>query len=477
MTDHDLKTRLDRCRDVLRPRGQDHVLKHWDALNATQRAELLADVESIPWDAVDPLIRSHVLSKPEHALSTDLAPPEVYPHTPGPDRRKLYAEASEQGRSMLRDGKVAAFTVAGGQGTRLGIDGPKGAVAVTPVGDQTLFGLFAETVKAARKKYDAAIPWYIMTSPANHGQTVRFFEDHDYFGLPRDDVSMFSQGMLPAFDRSGKLLLDQPHRLALAPDGHGGSLKALVASGALQDMQSRGVQTISYFQIDNPLVRPFDPLFIGLHARTSSEMSTKVTPKADDLERVGNVCIRDGKLGVVEYSDFPDDLARAKNDDGTRKFDAGNLAIHLLDVAFVDRVIAQSFDLPYRRADKKVAFVDDHGTRVDPDEPNAVKLETFVFDALPLARNGLVLQVDRTEEFSPVKNATGVDSLETSQRDQVRRAVRWLEAAGARIPRKADGEPDCAVVIAPSFALDAEDVVAQRNRLPRVERGQSILLE
>jgi UDP-N-acetylglucosamine/UDP-N-acetylgalactosamine diphosphorylase len=316
-----------------------------------------------------------------------------------------------------------------------------------------------------------------MTSPANHRQTIGFLQEHGFFGLPESDVILFSQGMLPALDFQGRLLLEQKHRLALAPDGHGGSLKALVNSGAHKDMQARGIEIISYFQIDNPLVKPFDPLFIGLHARTGSEMSTKVTPKADDLERVGNLCIKDGKLAVVEYSDFPNELARAKNEDGSRRFDAGNLAIHLLDVGFVERVIAKSFELPFRRAEKKVAFIDENGTQVDPPEPNAIKLETFVFDALPLANKPLVLAVDRAEEFSPVKNATGVDSLETSQRDQVRRACRWLEAAGVKVPRKPDGEPGVTVAISPAFALDAEDVATHRDRLPPLSPGDELYIE
>ncbi|GAG15011.1 unnamed protein product, partial [marine sediment metagenome] len=258
-------------------------------------------------------------------------------------------------------------------------------VAVTPVGNRTLFELFADTIKAVRRRYTVAVPWYIMTSPANHQRTIEYFTAHEYFALPQDDIVMFEQGMLPMFSFDGAILMAEKHRVALGPDGHGGSLKALVKSGALKDMQARGIEIISYFQIDNPLVKPFDPLFIGLHAKTGAEMSAKVTPKADDLERVGNVCIHDGKLTVVEYSDFPDELAHARNADGSRRFDAGNLAIHLLNVGFVDRIIAQRFDLPYQRAEKSVTRMDENGFQRTPREPNAIKLETFVFDALHLA--------------------------------------------------------------------------------------------
>lgn len=395
--------------------------------------------------------------------------------TPGESNRDN--RAAQRGRELLSAGKVAAFTVAGGQGTRLGYDGPKGTVVVSPIGQRTLFQLFAETVLAARQKYAAAIPWYVMTSPANHAATVDFFSQRHCFGLPKHDVIFFQQGTLPAFDFHGRLLLESKDSLALAPDGHGGSLKALVSSGAIHNMRQRGVEIISYFQVDNPLVKPFDPLFVGLHALTGSEMSTKVARKADDLEKVGNLCLRDGKLVVVEYSDFPEGLAKVRNPDGTRTFDFGNLAMHLLAVDFVDRVAGRSFQLPLRRADKAVPCLDERGCRVQSDRPNAVKLEMFVFDALPLARSPLLLEVDRAEEFSPIKNASGVDSLETARRDQLRRACRWLESSGLRVPRRPDGQPDIAVYIAPTFALDSADVASKRDQIPPLTPAAKLVLE
>jgi UDP-N-acetylglucosamine/UDP-N-acetylgalactosamine diphosphorylase len=321
-----------------------------------------------------------------------------------------------------------------------------------------------------------AIPWYIMTSPANHEQTLDYLRKERFFGLPERDVILFRQGMLPQFSLDGHALMNSKHSLALGPDGHGGSLKALAHSGALQDMKSRGVSIISYFQVDNPLVKPLDPLFIGWHAETGSEMSVKVTPKADDLERVGNVCLADGKVSVIEYSELPEELAHARTESGRRKFDAANLAIHLIDVAFVERIVGTSFRLPFRRAVKAVPYMDSSGEIVEPEKPNAVKLETFVFDAFPHARHALVFEVDRAEEFSPVKNATGVDSLETSQRDQIRRACRWIEGAGVPVPRRPDGEPDVTVVVSPRFALDETDLRHHRSEIPELHPGDRLLL-
>ena len=471
--------RFQRCLRELESRGQANVLRWWDDLEPSAREHLLGEIESIPWDLVDTLMESHVRHKPTVLPPSDLAPVSVYPATPrDADMERRYREATAIGADLLAAGKVAAFTVAGGQGTRLGFDGPKGAVTITPVREKTLFQLFAETVRAACRRYRAKIPWYIMTNPANHQQTVGFLRDHEFFGLPEDDVILFTQGMLPSFDFDGNLLMTDRHRLALAPDGHGGSLKSLVASGSLEDMQRRGIELISYFQVDNPLVQPFDELFVGLHALTKSEMSSKVVSKIDDFERVGNVCLQDGRATVIEYSNFPDDLATARNADGSRKFNVGSIAIHLLSVSFVDRIIAQNFSLPYHRAEKTVTWIDENGFQRTPParDPNAVKLETFVFDALPLASNPLFLEVDRTEEFAPVKNATGVDSVESAIKQQIARAARWLETAGVGIPRDAHGDPELALEIAPSYALNVHDVIRKVISPPTLRSGETIYI-
>lgn len=476
-TNDDIQTRLDRARTQLAQRGQEHVLKWWSDLSAKQGEELLGDIESIPWPAIDAVMDTHVRNAWVHAAHINLEPAPVYPAKPSPDEVGAYQSARETGIELLRIGKVAAFTVAGGQGTRLGVSGPKGMVSVTPVKNKSLFQLFGEMVVAARRRYGAAIPWYIMTSPANHEATHRFFSEHSYFGLPAEDVIHFPQGTLPAFDFTGRLLMDAKHRLSLGPDGHGGSLKAIIHSGALADMRKRGIATISYFQVDNPLVKPFDALFLGLHAVTKSEMSTKVARKAHDLEKVGNLCLEGGRVKVIEYSEMPEEIAKQRNPDGSRTFDAANLAIHLLDVDFVERVAGSPTGLPLRRAEKAIPFMNDQGDREQPSRPNAVKLETFVFDVLPQARNPLLLEVDRAEEFSPVKNASGPDSLETSHRDQIERACRWLQHAGVEVPRREDGAFGAMVEISPLFALDANDVAARSGEIPRLLEGSAVYLE
>jgi UDP-N-acetylglucosamine/UDP-N-acetylgalactosamine diphosphorylase len=459
--------------------GQGHVFAFWDTLTSPQRAALLADLEQVDLERCLPLIETLVKRPPGLAVPGRIEPPEVLPAEPDAARRALYAQARQTGEQAVRDGRVAAFTVAGGQGTRLGLDGPKGALPISPVREACLFQLFAEMLLGTERRYGRRPRWYIMTSPSNHAQTLEVFERHRWFGLRPADVMLFPQRQMPAFLPDGRIAMAERHRLALSPDGHGGSLWALSASGALEDMRSRGIEYISYFQVDNPLVRAIDPLLIGLHIAGGSEMSSKAVTKAHDTERVGNFCRVDGRLCVIEYSDLPTELARARNPDGSRRFDAGSIAVHVLSRNFVERLTdsRSGVELPWHRAEKKVNVVDEQGRPVRPAQPNAVKLELFIFDAIPLAANPIVLYTPREEEFSPVKNAEGADSPATARRDLIRRAARWLESCGAAVPRDAQGEPEATIEISPAFALDVEDLRQRLREPPRIERGGRLLLD
>ena len=448
--------RLARLRAALAECHQEHLLAHWGRLTDQDRAALLDDLDQVDFASLSRLIETHVKSGQPLALPKDIQPVDFYPAKPGLDLVGQYADAVKRGISIIRHNLVAAFTVAGGQGTRLGFEGPKGMFPISPVRNKPLFQLFAEAIRGTNRRYGSDLAWYIMTSPPNDAPTRAFFEQHGYFGLSPDKVHLFPQALMPAFSPDGKILLDQRHRIAFSPDGHGGSLLALRRSGALAQMADAGIEYVSYFQVDNPLVKVIDPLFIGLHALTRSQMSSKAVPKADDLERVGNFVVGDGKTMVIEYSDLPEGLARARDDAGRRRFDAGSIAVHVLSRRFVEGLTADAdaFALPWHRAVKKVPFVDQQGRRIEPDTPNAVKLEAFIFDAIPLAQKPLILQTTRAEEFSPVKNTTGVDSAATARRDLNRRAAAWLERAGFCVPRTPAGEPDGQFEISPLFALD-----------------------
>jgi UDP-N-acetylglucosamine/UDP-N-acetylgalactosamine diphosphorylase len=453
--------------------GQEHTLRFWDSLDEAGRARLAAQLNDLDWQSFDDWVREYVQKATVPPFPAALQPAPYYPLSPrNAAEAVLYDAAARRGETLLREGRVAGFTVAGGQGTRLGYDGPKGTFPISPIRRKSLFQLFAESVVRARERYGAAIPWYIMTSPANDDATRAFFAEHDFFGLPRGDVLFLVQGMLPAIGLDGKLLLAASDSLALSPNGHGGCLLALRQGGALDDMRRRRIEHLSYWQVDNPLVQMFDPFFLGLHDLTGSEMSSRGLLKTGPQEKLGNYG-RDGqRLLIIEYSDMPDALANAREADGRLRFRMGSPAIHLLTRAFVERLTMDGrLCLPLHRAVKKVAFVDESGQPGKSHHPNAVKLEMFIFDALPLARRAIVVEADRTEHFGPVKNPAGVDSVESSQRLQQERAARWLEAAGVSVPRRPDGTLDVRLELSPRRFLDRADVVAAAGTLPAPVAG------
>ncbi|MFZ9683618.1 MAG: UTP--glucose-1-phosphate uridylyltransferase, partial [Cephaloticoccus sp.] len=377
--------------------GQGHLFSFWDQLDEAGRAQLLEEAGEIDLNEIKRLTETLLGGS---GATTDLSGLEPAPYERLPANggdAAAWAEARAAGEAALRAGRVAAFTVAGGQGTRLGYDGPKGTYPVTPVKQKTLFQVFAEKIDAAGRRYGRPLHWFIMTSHQNHAATEAFFHANGFFGLAGDHVHFFRQGRMPAVDFSGRILLEVPGRIAMSPDGHGGSLRALARSGALDLMEREGIDILSYFQVDNPLVRCIDPAFIGWHVQRGSEMSSKMVPKAYAGEKVGHFCSQHGQLVVVEYSDLPKAMQEETDAAGGLRFNAGSIAIHILDREFIRRM-ARGVDgaaLGFHRADKKIPTVDAAGAAVKPEKPNGVKFEMFVFDALPFARNPVVIETAR----------------------------------------------------------------------------------
>ncbi len=465
---------LEKVQKLLKKHGQSHLLGFWDQLDDGQRQGLLAQIQELELAKTGLWAREFTTRSDSASRAIDFSPAPFYgAQAVGAKQRRHYRQAVEKGKRAISAGKVAAFVVAGGQGTRLGFDGPKGDFPISPVRNKTLFQIFADSIAAVSQRYRAACPWYIMTSPLNHGRTVEIFGSNDYYGLDAENVFIFQQGTLPNFSRDGRILLADKANVACSPDGHGGSLKALARSGALQDMKKRGIEFLSYWQVDNPLINIFDPLFIGLHMLDNAEMSSKAVAKARPKEKVGNFCLMDGKITVIEYSDLPDELAERRNRDGSLTFQLGSIGIHIISRTFVEKLNTKGFSLPLHRAVKSIAHIDEQG---NPVESDGVKLESFVFDAIPLASKSTILETLRSEEFAPTKNATGVDSVETTKQMMVARAAAWLESAGAVVPRKPDGSPDCLLEITPSFALEKEDVSAKLNYIPKINRGDRVYL-
>ncbi len=453
--------------DAFHRAGQGHVFAFLDRLDAAERSRLFAEAAEVDLAELDRLKRT-LLGTAAAVEVGDLAPA---PYVPLPDNggdSLKWIQARAAGEEALRAGRVAVFTVAGGQGTRLGFDGPKGTYPVTPVRRRPLFAVFADKLRAAERRYGRRIPWFILTSHQNHDATEAFFAQHRWFGLQPEQVLCLRQGRMPAVDSSGRILLETPGSLALSPDGHGGSLRALERAGAFDRMQAAGADIISYFQVDNPLVRAIDPAFIGWHLLTGSEMSSKMVPKAHPEEKVGMFCRRHGRTCVIEYSDLP--LERQREVDpatGKLRFLAGSIAIHLFSRDFARRVARgeDGMALPFHRAEKKIPTIDADGRSIQPARPNGIKFELFVFDALPFAAHPLVLETDRAGDFAPVKNAEGADSPATCRDAQLRLFASWLRACGAELPVDANGQPPFPIEVSPLFGDDLAAFAESWRRL------------
>ncbi|MFN0007559.1 MAG: UTP--glucose-1-phosphate uridylyltransferase [Planctomycetota bacterium] len=454
-------------RTALTGAGQGHLVEAWQRLEPSRRSAFRAQLAAI--DLVRVREMAALLStEPSAPAAEEFEAAKVFPVERTHEQERRALEARRAGQEALARGEVGWLLVAGGQASRLGIDVPKGMFPVGPVTGRTLFEWFARKLLAARGRFRAAIPWYVMTSEANDAATRSYFEENDHFGIDREDVFFFRQGMLPALDPEGRILLSAPDRLFWAPDGHGGALAALAASGALADARRRGITTLSYFQVDNPLARPADPLFLGLHRLDRAQMSSKVVAKRDASEKVGVIGRVSGRLACIEYSDLPGRLREARDPAGRLVFSAGNVAMHVLDLDFVESLTRGGLKLPWHLARKQVGALDESGR---PAQRTGIKFESFVFDALGMAERSVTLEVRRSEEFSPVKNATGEDSPATTRADLCRLFGSWVGAAGLPLPpRASDGLP--AVEVDPLFAEDLESFLSRGPREPRgSERG------
>jgi UDP-N-acetylglucosamine/UDP-N-acetylgalactosamine diphosphorylase len=450
-------------RQRLQAAGQEHVLAWWEELSDDQRRGLLEQLQALDLDELKRLYaaRDHAFPVPS---ADRITPPPII-------RRDADArQARRLGEECLRRGEVAVVLVAGGQGTRLGFDQPKGMFPVGPVSKKTLFQIHAEKVLALRRRYGKPVPFLIMTSHATHAATEAFFAEHGRFGLPADEVVFFRQGTMPALDlATGKLLLEERGRLFTSPNGHGGTLDALAHSGLLDRLRRQGIKQVFYFQVDNPLVQVADPVFLGHHLAADAEVSLKIVPKEGPTDKMGNLVLVDDRCTIIEYIDLPEELARQTNENGQLRIWAGSPAIHFFALPFLERLTRGGVQIPFHTARKKVPYLDAAGRTVKPERENALKFERFIFDVLPLAERWTAVETTRREEFQPLKNASGTDSPQAVAQAISDLAGDWLEQAGVKVPRTPGGHAAVPLEISPLFALDAEELAAKVDRGMRID--------
>ena len=399
---------IEDVKKTLKKYGQEHLLNNYEKLDEKDQERLLRQIENIDFELIDSLYKN---TKKELKQEDAKIEPIEYL-----DKYKLngdYKYYEDLGKKAIKSGKLAAVTMAGGQGTRLGHKGPKGTFDIGLDSHKSLFELLCDSLKEASKKYEVQIPWFIMTSRENNKETVEFFEKNKYFGYEKN-IHFFTQGELPMVDTEGKILIGEDGFIKEAADGHGGVYESLVKSGMTEKMRQLGVEWVFIGGVDNCLVKMVDPVLMGVAIDKKVTAAGKSVVKANPKEKVGVFCKKNGKPNVIEYTEVTDEMAEAKDSNGELLYGESHILCNLFNITAIERM--GSKPLPYHSAFKKATYIDKDGNKVVPTSPNAYKFEAFLFDAFGELDNMAILRVKREEEFAPVKNAEGVDSPETARK-------------------------------------------------------------
>ena len=405
-----MEEEIEDIKKKLKKYSQEHLLNNFENLSEEKQKRLLDQIENIDFD----LIKS--LYDTTQNITTEIQDAEIKP-IEFLDKEKLYDDYKkykEIGEKAIRTKKLAAVTMAGGQGTRLGHDGPKGTYDIGLESHKSLFELLSDGLKEQGRKYGVIIPWFIMTSRENNDATVDFFAKHRYFGYEKDkNIFFFKQGELPMIDTEGKILIGEDGLIKEAANGHGGIYEALVKNGMTKKMRELGVEWVFIGGVDNCLVKMVDPVLMGIAIDKNVTAAGKSVVKANPQEKVGVFCKRNGRPSVVEYTEIPKEMSEATDENGNLIYGESHILCNLFNIDAIERM--GSKPLPYHIAFKKATYIDKDGNKVVPDGPNAYKFEAFLFDAFGELDDMAILRVKREEEFAPVKNATGTDSPETAR--------------------------------------------------------------
>ncbi len=417
---------FNQARTLVSNYGQEHLLCFIDELPQAEQKFLISQILSVDFSELARLHKQLVAGNSQENVAEVFEPLQARNWDACAINER--AAMCNQGMRALREGKVAAFLVAGGQGTRLGHAGPKGVFDIGLPSHKSLFQIQAERLRSLSRQSGKVIPWYIMTSIENHAETVAYFTEHNWFEIPQSEIFFFQQGEMPLVDEQGRILLASKGRLAMGANGNGGCFLALSKSGALEDMRRRGVEYVFVYSVDNALVRICDPRFLGYAIQSGLPIASKAVVKATPGEKVGVLCRRNGRPSILEYSEMTEDMMTAKDSHGMPLYTSANIAVHLFTRTFLERHCAAS--LPFHLAHKRIPFIDSKGVLVNPATPNAYKFEMFMFDLFPLAEDMAALLVKREEEFAPVKNKDGVDSPTSARELILNLHHSWALAAG-----------------------------------------------
>ena len=391
-----------RVPDILNMLNQEHIVSHLQSLSSEEQLEMIKHIESLDFSVLSEGDEAEARGKFSPLFATTIS-----------DISKNSERYTEVGLKAIREGKVGAVLLAGGQGSRLGFDHPKGMFNIGVERELFIFECLINNMIDVVKQADAWIPLFIMTSHENRKETITFFEQHSYFGYSSDNVFFFEQEQLPTVDINGNLMLEDKGRIKTAPNGNGGWYESMAKTGMLKIVQDAQIEWLNVFAVDNVLQRIADPCFIGAVIESGKVSGAKVVAKADPEERVGVLCLEDGKPSIVEYYEMTDEMIHSREADGTLSYNYGVILNYLFRVDKLNQTL--SVKLPLHRAFKKIPYMTVEGEYVKPEEPNAYKFETLALDMVKLQDDCLPYEVERSREFAPVKNMTGVDSVDTAR--------------------------------------------------------------
>lgn len=393
------------AREKLATYGQLHVLKYYEELSEKEKEALLEQIEATDFSVLSSK-QQEADRQMERGVITPLSAMELG------EIQKRRDEFTQLGLEAIRSGEVGAVLLAGGMGTRLGSDAPKGMYDIGLTKPVYIFERLIENTMEIVRQSGAWIPFYIMTSDKNHEATVRFFQEHDYFGYDREHISFFRQEMAPASDYDGKVYMEAKSRISTSPNGNGGWFISMERSGIAQKAREAGVKWLNVFSVDNVLQRIADPCFIGAVIATGSAVGSKVVKKVARDEKVGVMCLEDGRPSIVEYYDLTEELMDAKDAKGDPAYNFGVILNYLFRISDLEQIM--NHQLPLHVVEKKIPYLDQNGELVKPEAPNGYKYEQLVLDMIHELDSCLPFEVVRDREFAPIKNKTGVDSVDTA---------------------------------------------------------------
>ena len=404
-----MEEKLSMAKEILSKYGQEHLLQKYNELSKKEQNKLLDEILTMDFKQIEDLYKS---TKTKPSFENDSLEP-IKHITKSELSKEQLEEYKNLGEQVIKQGKLAVVTMAGGQGTRLGHNGPKGTYDLGLPSHKSIFEILCDNLKLARETYNVDIPWYLMTSDENNEETVKFFEENNYFGYPKSAVHFFKQGKLPMLDTNGKVLLDETGMIKQAADGHGGIFEAMRKNAVIYNMKEQGIEWVFIGGVDNVLAKMVDPVLTGLVIKDKNLVAGKSIVKACPEEKVGVFCKKNNKPSVIEYIEISKELSEALDENSQLLYGESHILCNQFNISLLEEISENK--LPYHVAFKKAKYLDEKGNIVEPTEPNAYKFEAFIFDAFSLADDMSILRVKREEEFAPVKNATGVDSAETAR--------------------------------------------------------------